>query len=133
MAALALVDAILWLPILSFLFFLSCLEYIGHGYGSHALVLEFFRCIPPFPFTLICLVLVWVCLLRVLSLLCPGLDPFLPFPMLLCLWSDLLFLVPGVFLLPPFSGVLGKSFFSFSHPLRFFSQVLFSFWLGGEV
>ena len=76
--------------------FLSCLKYIGHVYGCHALVVEFFWCIPPFPFALICLILVWVCLLRVLSLLWPSLDLFLPFPMLHCLWSGLLVLVTGV-------------------------------------
>ena len=37
-----------WLPI-SVTFFSFFLEYIGHGYGCHTLVLEFFRYIPPFP------------------------------------------------------------------------------------
>ena len=38
-----------WLPISVTLFFSFVLEYIGHGYGCHALILEFFRYIPPFP------------------------------------------------------------------------------------
>ena len=48
MTALALVGAILGFLFLS-LFSFFFLEYFGHGYGCHALVLEFFRCIPPFP------------------------------------------------------------------------------------
>ena len=96
---------------LSLLFFSCfCAGYIGHEYGCHALVLEFFWCIPSFPFALIYLVLVWVCLLRVFSLLWTDLDPFLPFPMLLCIWSDLLFQVLGFSCAHPFQVCLAGPF-----------------------
>ena len=61
-----------WLPISVTLFFSFFLEYLGHGYGCDVLVLEFFPVYSSLPFALICLVLVWVCLLRVLSFLWTG-------------------------------------------------------------
>ena len=70
-AALSLVGAILLAS--SFChrcsFLCACVGSIGCEYGCHALVLDSLRAYSFPAFALICLVLMWVCLLRVLSFL----------------------------------------------------------------
>ena len=130
MAVLALVGAILWLPFLSLLFLFGMLwPWVWFPCSG----LGIFPVYSSLPFRLDLSGLGVGVPSQGPELALAWFRPLSSFPMLLCLWSDLLFLVPGVFLRPPFSGVLGKSFLSFSQPSRFFSRVLFSFWLGGEV